>query len=133
MLMALTFSECFIGLSLIGIPYALVISLFIAVVYILPVLGTGTVLVPWSVVCLVMGKTTTGISLLALYLVIMVARYIVEPKIIGVQLGLHPLVALIAMYVGLKALGVAGLLLGPAIVVTVQAVMKSGLMPQLKE
>ena len=80
MLMALTFSECFIGLSLIGIPYALVISLFVAVVDILPVLGTGTVLVPWSVVYLIMGKTTTGISLMALYLVIMVARYIVNPR-----------------------------------------------------
>lgn len=133
MLMALTFSECFIGLSLIGIPYALVISLFIAVVDILPVLGTGTVLVPWSAVCLIMGKTTTGVSLLALYLVIMVVRYIVEPKIVGTQLGLHPLVALMAMFAGLKALGVAGLILGPAIVVTVQAFMKSGLMPQLKE
>lgn len=133
MLMALTFSECFVGLSIIGIPYALVISLFIAVVDILPILGTGTVLVPWSVVCLIMGKTTTGISLLVLYLVIMIARYIVEPKIIGTQLGLHPLVALMAMFVGLKALGVAGLILGPAIVVTVQAFMKSGLLPQLKE
>jgi len=133
MLMTLTFSECFIGLSIIGIPYALLISLFIAVVDILPVLGTGTVLVPWGVVCLIMGKTATGFALLALYLVIMVVRYVVEPKIIGTQLGLHPLVALIAMFVGLKALGVVGLLLGPAIVVTVQAFMKSGLMPHLRE
>ncbi|MCU0236522.1 MAG: sporulation integral membrane protein YtvI [Acidobacteria bacterium] len=133
MLMAITFSQCFIGLSLIGIRYALVISLLIAVVDILPVLGTGTVLIPWATVSLVMGRTTTGISLLALYLVIMVIRYIVEPKIIGTQLGLHPLVALMAMFVGLKALGVAGLLLGPAIVVIVQAFMKSGLLPQVKE
>ncbi len=133
MLMTLTFSECFFGLSIIGIPYALIISLFIAVVDILPVLGTGTVLVPWGAICLAMGKTTTGVALLALYLVIMVVRYIVEPKILGTQLGLHPLLALIAMFVGLKALGVAGLILGPAIVVTVQAFMKSGLLPQLKE
>jgi sporulation integral membrane protein YtvI len=133
MLMTLTFTECFIGLSLIGIRYALVISLFTALVDILPVLGTGTVLVPWALIALIMGKTTTGLSLLALYLVIMVIRYVLEPRIVGSLLGLHPLVSLIAMFVGLKALGVVGLILGPAIVVTVQAFMRSGLMPQFKE
>jgi sporulation integral membrane protein YtvI len=132
-LMALTFSQCFIGLSLIGIPYALVISIFIALVDILPVLGTGTVLIPWGVASLVMGRASTGISLLALYLTVLVVRTIVEPKIVGNQLGLHPLVALMAMFVGLKALGVAGLILGPGIVVIVQAFMKSGLLPQPRE
>lgn len=132
-LMALTFSECFIGMTLIGIPYALVISLFIAVVDILPVLGTGTVLIPWGAISLILGKTSTGVSLLVLYLVIMVVRYVVEPKIVGIQLGLHPLVALMAMFVGLKTMGVAGLLLGPAVVVTVHALLQSGLLPQLKE
>jgi len=132
-LMALTFSQCFIGLSLIGIRYAFVISLFVAVVDILPVLGTGTVLIPWGTVSLIMGNTKTGISLLLLYLSIMVVRTIVEPKIVGNQLGLHPLVALMAMFVGLKSLGVAGLILGPAIVVIVQTFMKSGLLPQVKE
>ncbi len=133
MLMTLTFTQCFIGLSLIGIRYAFIISLVTAVVDILPVLGTGTVLVPWGVVCLVMGKTTAGIGLLVLYLVIMVVRYIVEPKIVGTQLGLHPLTALVAMFVGLKVFGVLGLILGPAIVVVVQAIMKSGLLPGFKE
>ncbi len=133
LLMTLTFTECFIGLSLIGIRYALVISLLTAIVDILPVLGTGTVLVPWGFVCLIMGKTAIGFSLLALYLVIMVVRYIVEPKIVGTQLDLHPLVALMAMFAGLKALGVAGLLLGPAIVVVVLALMKSGLLPGFTE
>lgn len=132
MLMTLTFTECFIGLSLIGIRYALVISLFTAIVDILPVLGTGTVLVPWALIAIIIGKTGTGLSLLALYLVIMVIRYVLEPRIVGSLLGLHPLVSLIAMFVGLKALGVAGLILGPAIVVTVQAFMRSGLLPQTK-
>lgn len=132
-LLTLTFSECFIGLSVIGIRYALVISIFTAIVDILPVLGTGTVLIPWGLVCLIIGKTHTGAGLLILYLVIMVVRYMVEPKIVGTQLGLHPLVSLVAMFVGLRAFGVLGLLLGPAIVVTVLAIMRSGLMPQLKE
>ncbi len=132
MLIALTFSECFIGLSLIGIRYALVISLFIAAVDILPVLGTGTILIPWALAALVLGKTSAGIGLLALYLAITVIRYAVEPRIVGGQLGLHPLVSLVAMFVGLQALGVAGLILGPAIVVAVQAFMKSGLLPQGK-
>lgn len=129
MLMTLTFSQCFIGLSLIGIRYAFLISLVTAVVDILPVLGTGTVLVPWGVVCLFMGKTATGIGLLILYLVIMTIRYIVEPKIVGTQLGLHPLAALAAMFVGLKVFGVLGLILGPAIVVVLLAIVTSGLLP----
>jgi len=133
MLMTLTFIQCFIGLSLIGIRYALVISLFTAVVDILPVLGTGTVLVPWGIVSLFMGKTATGIGLLVLYLVIMVVRYVMEPKIVGTQLGLHPLAALMGMFVGLKAFGVVGLILGPAIVVVVLAILRSGLLPGLAE
>ena len=60
-------------------------------------------------------------------------RYIVEPKIVGSQLGLHPLVALIAMFAGLKAFGVTGLILGPAIVVTAIAVMDAGLVEKYKE
>jgi sporulation integral membrane protein YtvI len=132
MLMTLTFSECFLGLSLIGIRYALVISLVTALVDILPVLGTGTILVPWAIVCLILGKTPTGIALLVLYLVIMVVRYIVEPRIVGTQLGLHPLLALMAMFVGLRLFGVLGLILGPAMVVVILAIVRSGLLPGFK-
>lgn len=132
-LMTLNFTECFIGLSLIGIRYAFVIAIFIAVVDILPVLGSGTVLIPWGVVNLLLGRTKTGAALLALYIIITIIRYIVEPKVIGSQLGLHPLVALIAMFVGLKAFGVLGLILGPAIVVTAIAVMDAGLLQKYKE
>ena len=131
-LMTLTFSECFIGLSLLGIRYALVISLLTALVDILPVLGTGTVLLPWALVAIVLGQTGTGVGLLVLYLVMTVIRYALEPRIVGGQLGLHPLVSLMAMFAGLQLLGVAGLLLGPALVVAGQAVMKSGLLPQGK-
>jgi len=131
-LMTLTFSECFIGLSLLGIRYALVISLLTALVDILPVLGTGTVLLPWALAAIVLGKTATGVGLLVLYLVMTVIRYALEPRIVGGQLGLHPLVSLMAMFAGLQLLGVAGLILGPAIVVAVQAFLKSGLLPQGK-
>ena len=96
-------------------------------------LGTGTVLVPWGAACLIIGKTRTGVYLLLLYLVIMVVRYIVEPKVVGSQLGLHPLLSLVAMFVGLRVFGVVGLILGPAVVVAVQAIMRSGLLPPLKE
>ncbi|HSQ35931.1 MAG TPA: sporulation integral membrane protein YtvI [Candidatus Binatia bacterium] len=132
-LMALNFIECFIGLSLIGIRYAFLLAILIAVVDILPVLGSGTVLVPWGVANLLLGHTRTGAALLLLYIVITIVRYIVEPKVVGSQLGLHPLVALIAMFVGLKAFGVLGLVLGPAIVVTAIAVMDAGLVQKYRE
>jgi predicted PurR-regulated permease PerM len=131
--MALTFTECFIGLSLIGIRYALVLAILIAVVDILPVLGSGTVLIPWGVASLLLGHARTGAALLVLYAFITIVRYVVEPRVIGDQLGLHPLVALIAMFAGLKAFGVTGLLLGPAIVVTAIAVMDAGLVQKFKE
>jgi predicted PurR-regulated permease PerM len=85
------------------------------------------------VVNLLFGRVKTGAALLALYLIITIIRYVVEPKIVGSQLGLHPLVALVAMFVGLKAFGVAGLILGPAIVVTAIAVMDAGLLQKYKE
>ncbi len=133
LLMALTFTECFIGLSLIGVRYAFVIAILIAVVDILPVLGSGTVLVPWGAASLLLGNTRTGAGLMVLYVAITIIRYVVEPRVIGSQLGLHPLVALIAMFAGLKVFGVLGLLLGPAIVVTAIAVMDAGLVQKYKE
>jgi predicted PurR-regulated permease PerM len=91
------------------------------------------VLIPWGVASLLLGHARTGAALLVLYAFITIVRYIVEPRVIGDQLGLHPLVALIAMFVGLKAFGVTGLILGPAIVVTAIAIMDAGLVQKYKE
>ncbi|MEE0772591.1 MAG: sporulation integral membrane protein YtvI [Anaerovoracaceae bacterium] len=109
LIMSITFVELFVGLTLIGIDNAIIISLCIAVFDILPVLGTGGVMIPWSIVCLVMGNYGLGLQLFILYVIITIVRNIIEPKIVGKQLGLHPIVTLSSMFAGLQLLGGLGL------------------------
>lgn len=131
-LLTLTFSESFIGLSIINVDYALIIAICIAFVDILPILGTGTILMPWSITSIAFGNYRVGISLFVLWAVILCVRYMVEPKVMGASLGIHPLVALMSMFVGLKVLGVAGVLLGPATVVFIRALMNAGILPKFR-
>lgn len=112
-LIALTFTELIIGLSLLGVPYVFGLSFLIALIDILPVLGVGTVLLPWALLSLLWGNTRMGFGLLVLYAVISVVRQLTEPRIIGTQVGLHPLIALFSLYVGARLFGAAGLFLLP--------------------
>lgn len=116
-IMFITFAELFAGLSLLKVNYAVILALIIAVLDILPVIGTGLVLIPWGVVAMVMGNFILGIGLIAMYLFIVVVRNIIEPRIIGQQVGLPPIVTLIAMYAGLKIFGVVGMMLFPVVVI----------------
>lgn len=120
-LMLLTFSELFIGFLVLRVKYALLLGLLIAVIDILPVLGTGTVLIPWGIAELLFENTALGIGLLVLYAVITVIRNFAEPKIIGRQMGINPLFTLLSMFVGIKLLGFAGVIIFPtALIVTVK-------------
>ena len=105
----LTWVELLVGLLLLRIPYAPLIAILIAVCDILPVLGTGTVLIPWAVIAAVLGNYPMALGVGALYLVITLIRNMVEPKLVGKQIGLHPLLTLIGMIVGLRLFGVLGL------------------------
>lgn len=121
LLLTLTFVELFIGLSLLRIQYSFLLALLIAVVDILPVLGTGTVLIPWAVASLILGNFPLGIGLFVLYGIITVVRQSLEPRVVGKQIGLHPLVTLISMFVGVSLFGFVGLFGFPiAITILVQ-------------
>lgn len=109
----LTFLEMFIGLSLLRKPYALLLALLIAFVDLLPVLGTGTVLIPWGAAELLLGRTASGLGLLALYAASLILREVLEPHLIGRSLGLHPLLSLLATYIGFSLFGIPGMLLLP--------------------
>lgn len=110
----ITFTELFVALTVLRIDYALLIAAVTALIDILPVLGTGCILVPWALWCLfVTGDIYRGIGLLISYGAITVIRQIIEPKIVGSYIGLHPLATLLAMFVGLKLFGITGLLLLP--------------------
>lgn len=108
-IMTLTFVELSLGLTIIGIDNAIIIALLISVLDILPVLGTGAVIIPWAIISFIIGNIGTGIGLILLYICITVVRNIVEPKIVGGQLGLHPLVTLVSMFMGVNIAGIIGL------------------------
>ena len=113
LIVSITFVELSIGLSIIGVKNALVIAFIIAIFDILPVLGTGGIVIPWAVFVLIEGKIALGVSLLILYVLITIIRNIIEPRIIGNQVGLHPVVTLLSMYAGTRILGFVGLFLAP--------------------
>ena len=108
-IMSITFVELSIALSFIGISHAILVSAVIAVFDILPVLGTGGIMIPWAILAAVYGDYPLALELFLIYVAITVVRNIVEPKIIGGQLGLHPVVTLVSMFVGVEFFGVIGL------------------------
>lgn len=110
LLMLLTFVELSIGLCILRVAHPILLAVLIAVFDILPVLGTGGILIPWAIIALLIHKYSLGIGILILYLVITILRNILEPKIVGRQIGLHPLVTLISLFVGMKLFGVIGLI-----------------------
>lgn len=117
LLFLITFTELIIGLMILGREYAFLLALVISALDVLPLLGVGTVLFPWAGVLFLMKDFHGAIGLLILWGVITVVRQIVEPRLIGESFGMHPLVALVALYAGLKLFGFIGLLIGPALAV----------------
>ncbi|TEB16570.1 pheromone autoinducer 2 transporter [Pelotomaculum sp. FP] len=118
------------GLYLIGADYALTMGLLIGVFDMIPVLGPATIYVPWIIWSFVTGATAFGVKLTILYGLVLVVRQVMEAKIVSANLGLHPLETLLAMYAGLKTIGLAGLILGPIILIGGKAVMKAVRSPQ---
>lgn len=112
----LTFCELFFGLLVIGVKHPFVLALLIAFVDLLPIIGTGTVLIPWALTSLLTGQISMGAALLILYLLITVIRNFLEPKILSKQMGVNSLVTLVAMFLGLKFFGFLGLITLPFIV-----------------
>lgn len=109
LILCITFAELALGLLLLRVKRFALIALLIAILDIFPVLGTGTVLIPWTVISFIQGSYARGIGLLVLYAVITVIRQIIEPRIVGKHVGLHPLITLICMFVGTSLFGVIGL------------------------
>lgn len=114
-LMGVTYGIVTVGLLLLGIPFAPVWALLIALVDAVPVLGTGTVLVPWTLVSLLQGQPLQALGLTCTYLAASLTRTVLEPRLVGKQLGLDPLVTLVFFYVGYKFWGFFGMLLAPVL------------------
>lgn len=117
------------GLLLIGTRFALSMGLLAGLFDVLPLLGPGAVFIPWSAYHLIAGSPWTGVQLLLLYGAIAAARSIIEPKIIGDRVGLHPLSVLLSVWVGFKFFGVWGVVVGPFVVILLKAVIHAGIIP----
>lgn len=122
-----------IGLYVIGAKYALTMGLLVGFCDLIPVLGPATIYLPWLIWSYTTGATGFGIRITVLYALVLLVRQVLETKIVSANLGLHPLATLVAMYAGLKTLGLAGLILGPIILIAIQAVIKAGVLtPKVK-
>lgn len=121
LIMAMTFAIMLTGFLLLKIRYALLAAVVVALLDMLPVIGVGTVLVPWSVFALVSGNTRLAVGLFLLFAANEVIRQFAEPKIVGRHLGIHPLLTLIFLYVGYALFGILGLFLIPIATVAYQA------------
>lgn len=122
-LFLLTFAQLFFGFSVIGIRYSFLIAAAASLIDVLPVLGVGAVLVPWSAASFMLGNGNTALFLLILWLSVVLVRQIAEPRLVGDGLGIPPVVSLASMYAGLMLFGARGLLIAPlAAAVTVAAI-----------
>ncbi|MCC8022784.1 MAG: sporulation integral membrane protein YtvI, partial [Clostridiales bacterium] len=132
LIMFITFTELYIGLNLfkllgfLDIDYLLVICMGIAVFDILPVLGAGGVLLPWAAYAFMTQNIPLGIALIVLYLVILAFRQYLEPKVVGDQLGVPPIVTLAGLYFGLRLFGFVGLFIVPVCIMCLKALNDTG-------
>ncbi|MBM7591671.1 sporulation integral membrane protein YtvI [Brevibacillus fulvus] len=124
-LISLTAALVIIGLLILRVEYAITIGLLTGLVDLLPYLGTGTVFIPWIIYMYVKGNYGLVIGLAILYGVVVIFRQIIEPKVVAENVGLDPLLTLVALFVGLKLFGVLGLIIGPVSLVIINALIRA--------
>ena len=124
-LLLLTFSELFIGFCILRVEYAFLLAALIAVVDLLPILGVGAVLIPWAAIELINREARLGIGLLILYGTVSVLHQVLEPKLVGKSLGLHPLLTLMAGYVGYRSFGFFGMAVAPFVVLLCKSLIRA--------
>ncbi len=126
-LTSVTFSIVIIGFFLLKIPYAPVWALAVVLVDALPILGTGTILLPWALISLLQGAHLQAIGLLVIYGAAAMTRTVLEPRLVGSQIGLDPLVTLLFLYLGYRFWGIWGMLLAPLLAAAVKSATEGGL------
>ena len=124
-LVGITYLIVALGLMLLGIPYAFGWAILVAAVDAIPLLGTGTVLLPWALTKLLQGEPLIAAGLAGIYLVAMVIRTVLEPRFFGRHLGLDPLVMLFFLYFGYRLWGFLGIVISPLLAATTKALTES--------
>jgi sporulation integral membrane protein YtvI len=126
-IMSVITAICILGLTLAGSPYAILIGLLLGVLDFLPVVGTGTVLLPWALIALIQREPRFAVILLITYGVCFVVRQVIEPKIVGEHIGVHPILTLMSIFIGLQLLGPVGFILGPIFAVFIKVVIEKSI------
>ena len=124
-LSSVTFAIVLGGFLLLGVRQKLLMALVTALVDAVPLLGTGTILLPWTLVSLLSGEPVRAVGLLGIYVTALITRSALEPKLLGRQLGLDPLAALAALYIGYRIWGFGGMILAPILTVTARELCRS--------
>ena len=132
-IMLITFFIMVFGFLLLGVKYALLIAAVLAVLDALPLIGVGTLLVPWSIFELLFGSRSLGVGLIVLFAVNEIVRHLAEPKILGKNLGTHPVVTLVLLYVSYSLFGFLGLLLMPLLTVLFNILFNKDDAPEIGE
>lgn len=125
MLMGITFIILTTGLMILKVPYFILIAIAISIVDVLPILGSGVILVPWSIISFILGNSYLGKGLAVIYIILIITRQILEPKIMGKEIGVRPLYTFLATILGSLILGPIGLILGPLIAVLVTSIIRT--------
>lgn len=119
-MMLITFVELLIGFLLMRLDYAAVLAVAIAILDALPVFGVGTILIPWSLYSLLTGAYMRALYLALLYVIIVIVRNSLEPKILGTRIGLNPLLMLICLYLGYVTMGLLGMFILPICLIAIE-------------
>lgn len=112
-LTALSFGILVIAFTFLHVNYAIILSLIISLVDALPILGAGTILLPWGGICILLGNPVLGIGLILTYAILSLVHNFLQAKLLGKEMGLHPVITLISIYVGYSALGIWGMIFAP--------------------
>lgn len=117
-----------VGFLIMGEPYALLLAFILGVMDFIPIIGSGTAMVPWAVIDVVLGNYRHAIGLMVIWGIIAVFRRVAEPKVVGDQTGLSPIASLVSIYVGMRLGGVIGMVLGPVVCLVVLSILRGGVL-----
>ncbi len=132
-LMLITAAEMLVGFLVIGIDYAVLLAIVVSILDALPLIGVGVILVPMAIYNFLIGESSRAVGILILFLIHTVLRQVTEPRIIGKNLGIHPIVSLSLVYFGYRLFGAVGLLLVPVFSVLINAILNKDDAPEVTE
>lgn len=132
-LFAITTSVAALGLFWMGTRYWLSLAIVAGILDLIPIVGPGFLLFPWAAISLFLGETAAAIQLVVIFLAMFIARQLLQAKILGDSIGIHPLLMLVSLYAGIVSFGVQGFIIGPVLVIIGRALWNAGLFPPRSE